>query len=322
MNEYIVNNVKDFLKVPKETTHISFAKYFDKPFFNIKFEDGMTHFNSIEFPKTLTHFKFNDNFNSELRKIEFPDTITNLYFGNNFNQSIDQVKLPASLKVLILGSYFNKPLDKIVFPKSLKVLIIGYNFNQSLENITFPENLCELNLRNLIQPLKKLKLPKNLKKLYVGHNYNYPIDEIIFPNTLTHLSLGRLFNQSLAKVKFPESLTHLEINDEYHKETEWETFIPNQLTHLMLLNVITRPLNNLPPGLEKLVYYGDIGIIAQSKIPFGCDLIDYGFLKYNNYYEDYYYLRKLNIHLDSQEVINKLNLGSDYSINNTPRSFD
>jgi len=217
----------------------------------IKFES--TFRSKINYLPLLTHIVYNSNSNVKF----LPITLTHLKFGNRFNQ---QIRLPQSLTHLIFGNDFNQPL---ILPKLLIYLRFGIDFNQNLPvlpktlkhlhfGLRFTKELPTLPLLTHFtsgSQLSNMKLPHTL--IYVNSNYLDNSFKIFYNSSLenvTHLILGNNINRAIDN--WPPLLTHLTIGMNFNAHIEnW----PPLLTHLRLYYVNF----SLPTTLTHLVFYCD-----------------------------------------------------------------
>jgi FNIP Repeat len=151
-----------------------------------------------------------------------PPTLTHLYFGNKFNHPVDH--LPLTLTHLEFGRNFNQPVDHL--PPGLQVLNLGFYFQHNLDYL--PESLLELHLEGQFNlPLDNL--PPSLRILSFARGlsvFDRPLDNL--PNMVEFLELSERFSQNMRK---------------------W----PVNLKVLAIKTCRFQSLQNLPPGVEKLI---------------------------------------------------------------------
>lgn len=134
-----------------------------------------------QIPKTVTHIRFCNIFNSRINRNVLPNGITQIIFGNDFNQPIDIGTIPRSVKKIKFGSSFNQELSIGSIPNSVTHLIFGDNYNLPIKCGVLPDKLILLYFGNYFyEHIYPRALPPSIKflKMNLYSIYNKNINEL------------------------------------------------------------------------------------------------------------------------------------------------
>jgi hypothetical protein len=165
------------------------------------------------------------------------------------------------------------------------------NRNREAKDIIWPDGIYQIIFFDIHdqQQFNSLKIPQSIIGIEFGHNFNLDISNIDLPNNLRYATFGSDFEKSLENIKWPESLqilcfcacNKIKINVSDNVELNFITadnriceMLPNNLKKLSIDNLYSG-LTNLPTSLEELKVGHNKCYIEESKIPFGCQVINY-----------------------------------------------
>jgi len=86
------------------------------------------------------------------------------------------------------------------------------------------------------------------------NKFNDSIQNTEFVDTLEHINFGKKFCKSLKNVKFPSSVKSIKFGKKYNLSID-SVELPENLESLEFGECFTRPINNLPPALKKIIFY-------------------------------------------------------------------
>lgn len=284
---------------PKSIREIYFGNCFTCKLINLPnkleklyFQIGVNHL--IDFPESVKTLIFRDYVIEEMvfpRNMEklsilrsvnpsnYPENVKELELKVHSNHVIN---LPRNLEILTLsGSY----TGEIILPDGLKKFNFSCDRYQlwPIMEISFPDSIEILHLSANKSKDRIMNFPKNLKKFFCYYSLN---QEIIpeLPNGLIELEL----RQSNLGTNLPDSIEILK-GISYPLE-----HYPNNLKEIEFDNNFNEEVNNLPFGLEKIIFgkrfsrsvqklpstvreiqFGEDFNLTVSKLPYGLKKLEF-----------------------------------------------
>ncbi|GAM27353.1 hypothetical protein SAMD00019534_105280 [Acytostelium subglobosum LB1] len=174
--------------------------------------------------------------------------------------------LPESVTHLAIDHHFTQRLTPGILPESITELSLGYSFNTHIDPATLPSSLQTLSFTNdpwfneRKQTFKPgcSNLPASLTSLTLGHMFDQSLAPGTLPHSITTLTLGNSFDHPLTAGVLPASLTRLVFGHEppgFNQPTSL-IVLPLGLRSLSLginFNQVI-PQGWLPPLLERLSF--------------------------------------------------------------------
>ncbi|KAN0035757.1 hypothetical protein ACTA71_005048 [Dictyostelium dimigraforme] len=278
-------NCNDFIKVENK----EFIKHLI-----IGFNDPLkNYFNKL--PNSITTLELGGKFNQQIRENQLPSSsITTLVFGEDFNQSIRKKNIiPSSVTKLIFRRSYNKPFSSESLPCSIKTIKFGDSFNQEIKCGDIPSSITDLSFGYSFNNSLN-NLPISIEHLSILHCFNRRIElgnclsltELKFdkynkfnqviepgdlPISLKRLTLGDSFNQKLIIGSLPPQLEYLSFGLEFNQPLSDDDdggggVLPNSIQTLYFGNKFSQPLkpNCLPKSLKKLVGIGNLKLESEN----------------------------------------------------------
>jgi len=209
-----------------------------------------------KYPKNLSHITYGKNFNKSLQNL--PISLKEIYFGSSFNKPIgDILSNYHNIHTIHFGENFNQSIDFL--PPKLKTIKFGFYFNQSIdklpnsiETISFFDNKRTIGRGKYFNPMfsKSLdKLPFNLKKIIINIGFTSRIDNL--PPNLQTLIFSTCLYANLGKNESVYNERHNLLINTFNNPVD---LLPTSLINIEFGHGFNYPVDLLPKNIKRLSF--------------------------------------------------------------------